>query len=111
MNTDIVCVLFCTFLGISVSSHDIPDKNILQSVQNVYIYIYMQFKPYTYRDHCIANVYTCIAFTSDTIYKYYEIVFPSDLLLNKLFIIIFSNGISMGCELFTIYSGLWWVFW
>ena len=57
----------------------------------------MQFKPYTYRDHCIANVYTCIAFTSDTIYKYYEIVFPSDLLLNKLFIIIFSNGISMGC--------------
>ena len=36
MNTDIVCVLSCTLLDISVSSHDISDRNIPQSVQNLY---------------------------------------------------------------------------
>ena len=36
MNTDIVFVPYCTFLGISVSSHDISDRNIPQSVQNLY---------------------------------------------------------------------------
>ena len=35
MNTDIVFVPSCTFLGISVSSHDISDRNIPQSVQNL----------------------------------------------------------------------------
>ena len=33
MNTDIVFVPSCTLLGISVSSHDISDRNIPQSVQ------------------------------------------------------------------------------
>ena len=33
---DIVFVPSCTFLGISVSSQDISDRNIPQSVQNVY---------------------------------------------------------------------------
>ena len=36
MNTDIVFVPSCTFLGISVSSHDISDRNIPQSVQKLY---------------------------------------------------------------------------
>ena len=36
MNTDIVFIPSCTFLGISVSSHDIPDRNIPQSVHNLY---------------------------------------------------------------------------
>ena len=36
MNTYIVFVPSCTFLGISASSHDISDGNIPQSVQNVY---------------------------------------------------------------------------
>ena len=36
MNTDIVFVSSCTFLGISVSSHDISDRNIPQSVQKLY---------------------------------------------------------------------------
>ena len=36
INTDIVFVPFCTFLGISVTNHDISDRNIPQSVQNVY---------------------------------------------------------------------------
>ena len=36
MNTDIVFVLSCTFLGISVSTHDISDRNIPRSVQNLY---------------------------------------------------------------------------
>ena len=31
----ILCVPFCTFLGIPVSNHDISDRNIPQSVQNV----------------------------------------------------------------------------
>ena len=35
-NTDIVFVPSCTFLGISVSSHDISDRNIPQSVQKLY---------------------------------------------------------------------------
>ena len=36
MNTDIVFVPSCTFLGVSVSSHDISDRNIPQSVHNLY---------------------------------------------------------------------------
>ena len=36
MNTDIIFVPSCTFLGISVSSHDISDRNIPQSVQKLY---------------------------------------------------------------------------
>ena len=36
MNTDIVFVPSCTFLGISVSGHDISDRNIPQSVQKLY---------------------------------------------------------------------------
>ena len=36
MNTDIVCVPSCTFLGISVYSHVISDRNIPQSVQKLY---------------------------------------------------------------------------
>ena len=36
INTDIVFVTTCTFLCISVSSHDISDRNISQSVQNLY---------------------------------------------------------------------------
>ena len=36
MNTDIVFVPSCTFLGVSVSSHDISDKNFTQSVQHFY---------------------------------------------------------------------------
>ena len=36
MNTDIVFVPSCTFLGISVSSHDISDRNIPQAVQKLY---------------------------------------------------------------------------
>ena len=36
MNTDIVFVPYCTFLDISVSSHDISDRNIPQSGQKLY---------------------------------------------------------------------------
>ena len=36
MNTDIVFLPFCTFFGISVSSHDISDRNTPQSVQKLY---------------------------------------------------------------------------
>ena len=36
MNTDIVFVSSCAFFGISVSSHDISDRNIPQSVQKLY---------------------------------------------------------------------------
>ena len=36
MNTDIIFVPSCTFLGISVSSHDISDRNIPQYVQKLY---------------------------------------------------------------------------
>ena len=36
MNTDIVCVPSCTFLDISVSSHDISDRNIPQYVHKLY---------------------------------------------------------------------------
>ena len=36
MNTDIEFVPSCTFLCISVSSHDISDRNIPQSVQKLY---------------------------------------------------------------------------
>ena len=36
MNTGIVFVPSCTFIGISVSSHDISNRNIPQSVQNLY---------------------------------------------------------------------------
>ena len=36
MNTDLVFIPSCTFLGISVSSHDISDSNIAQSVQKLY---------------------------------------------------------------------------
>ena len=36
INTDIVFLPSCTFLGISVSSHDIYDRNIPQSVQKLY---------------------------------------------------------------------------
>ena len=36
MNTDIVFVPSCTFLGISVSSHDISDRNIPQYVPKLY---------------------------------------------------------------------------
>ena len=35
MNTDIVFVPSCTFLGISVSGHDISGSNILQYVQKL----------------------------------------------------------------------------
>ena len=35
MNTDIVFILSYTFLGISVSNHDISDRNIPQSVQKL----------------------------------------------------------------------------
>ena len=36
MNTAVVCVPSCTLLGISVSSKDISDRNISQSVQKLY---------------------------------------------------------------------------
>ena len=36
MNTEIVFVPSCTFLGISVSSHDISGRNIPQSIQKLY---------------------------------------------------------------------------
>ena len=36
MNTDIVFVPYCTFFGVSISSHDIYDRNIPPSVQNFY---------------------------------------------------------------------------
>ena len=36
MNTDIVCVPSCTFSDISVSNHDISDRNIPQSVHNLF---------------------------------------------------------------------------
>ena len=38
MNTAIVFLPSCTFLCISVSSHAISDRNILQYVQNLYTY-------------------------------------------------------------------------
>ena len=81
MNTDIVFVPSCTFIGISVSSHDISERNIPQSVQMLYrrsneVMFYFKslsrnVKSQLFSTFCLENMVHSYGFFNNSVKLYY----------------------------------------